>query len=253
MQYFLQLIQSSLLRWCKDNPFAIEFSNLCFHYTKNKYCDCDKPVTFFKSFHQVVLKSESQLVLTVEPGLCNRSICYKFTTAIEFLWPLDNWDLPVDEPCQCKDWKECLESMPETKLQITWNARLDRRRFSVHWPMSKENEKVYPVSVAFLSGHWLFLILMSIDGPSLMSSGFQRYCRKHFKALSFPFKQGAENLKSSSEKLISKSIIVSTFLTKRKVFTKCTSMTLLFLINSLFQIENNFVCASIHIWLFDFP
>ena len=76
MQYFLQLIQSSLLRWCKDNPFAIEFSNLCFHYTNNKYCDCDKTVTFVKSFHQVVLKSESQLVLTLEPRLSNRSICY---------------------------------------------------------------------------------------------------------------------------------------------------------------------------------
>ena len=195
-------------------------------------------------------------MLTLEPGLCNRSICYKFTTAIEFLWPLDNWDLPVDEPCQCKDWKECLESMPETKLQITWNARLDRRRFSVHWPMSKENEKVYPVSVAFLNGQWLFLILMSIDGPSLMSSGFQRYLPKAFQGA---VKQGAENLKSSSEKLISKSNIVSTFLTKRKVFTKCTGTTLLFLINSLFQMKkvffskNTFVCASIHLWLFGFP
>ena len=83
---------------------------------------------------------------------------------------------------------------------------------------------------------------MSIDGPSLMSSGFQRYLPKAFQGA---VKQGAENLKSNSEKLISKSNIVSTFLTKRKVFTKCTGTTLLFLINSLFQMKKHF-CLCIY-------
>ena len=98
---------------------------------------------------------------------------------------------------------------------------------------------------------------MSIDGPSLMSSGFQRYLPKAFQGCVISIQTGRRKfeqlvLKQFREVDLKKhySQHISD---KKKGIHKMHQYDLALSFNSLFQIENTFVCASIHLWLFGFP